>query len=52
VNIHRREQIYHHSLVSSAATAVMMGLGADGYPTAVAAMVRLLERNAPKAGRA
>jgi 3-dehydroquinate dehydratase-2 len=51
-NIHRREQIYHHSLISSAATAVMMGLGADGYPTAVAAMVRLLERNAPKAGRA
>jgi 3-dehydroquinate dehydratase-2 len=43
-NIHRREEIYHHSLISGAATAVMMGLGADGYPTAVAAMVRLLER--------
>ena len=49
-NIHRREAIYQHSLMSSAATAVLMGLGADGYPTAVAAMVRLLERNAPKAG--
>ncbi len=48
-NIHRREEIYQHSLMSRAATAVMMGLGADGYPTAVAAMVRLLERSAAKA---
>jgi 3-dehydroquinate dehydratase II len=44
-NIHRREEIYHHSLISRAATAVMMGLGADGYPTAVAAMARLLARS-------
>jgi 3-dehydroquinate dehydratase II len=43
-NIHRREEIYHHSLISSVARAVMMGLGPDGYPTAVAAMVRLLGR--------
>jgi 3-dehydroquinate dehydratase-2 len=43
-NIHRREEIYHHSLISRVATAVMMGLGADGYPTAVAAMARLLDR--------
>ena len=42
-NVHRREAIYHDSLVSKAATAVLMGLGADGYPTAVAAMVRLLD---------
>jgi len=42
-NVHRREEIYHHSLVSRVATAVLMGLGADGYPTAVAAMVRLLD---------
>jgi 3-dehydroquinate dehydratase-2 len=48
-NIHRREEIYQHSLVSRAATAVIMGLGADGYPTAVAAMGRLLERSAAKA---
>ena len=41
-NIHRREELYQHSLMSRAATAVLMGLGADGYPTAVAAMVRLL----------
>ena len=42
-NIHRREEIYQHSLMSRAATAVIMGLGPDGYPTAVAAMVRQLQ---------
>jgi 3-dehydroquinate dehydratase-2 len=42
-NVHRREAIYRDSLVSTVATAVMMGLGADGYPTAVAAMIRRLE---------
>jgi 3-dehydroquinate dehydratase len=31
--------------MSPAVTAVIMGLGADGYPTAVAAMVRLLGAN-------
>jgi 3-dehydroquinate dehydratase II len=41
-NVHRREAIYHHSLMSAVATAVLMGLGPDGYPTAVTAMVRLL----------
>ena len=41
-NVHRREEIYHHSLVSKVATAVMMGLGPDGYRTAVEAMVRRL----------
>jgi 3-dehydroquinate dehydratase-2 len=43
-NIHRREEIYQHSLMSRAATAVLMGLGADGYPAAVAAMLRLLTK--------
>ncbi len=41
-NIHRREPIYHSSLVSRAATAVIAGLGAEGYPLAVAAVVRRL----------
>jgi 3-dehydroquinate dehydratase-2 len=51
-NVHRREEIYHDSLISKVATAVMMGLGADGYPTAVAAMVRRLgARAAKKAGK-
>lgn len=43
-NVHRREAIYHDSLVSKVATAVLAGLGPDGYPTAVAAMVRLLDK--------
>lgn len=34
-NIHRREDIYQHSLVSRAATGVIAGLGASGYPLAV-----------------
>ena len=42
-NIHRREAIYHHSLVSKAATAVLAGLGARGYPIAVTAMKGMLE---------
>ena len=50
-NVHRHEEIYHHSLISKVATAVMMGLGPDGYPTAVSAMVRLLKASASKATR-
>jgi 3-dehydroquinate dehydratase-2 len=41
-NVHRREEIYHHSLVSKVATAVIMGLGPDGYRAAVEAMTRRL----------
>ena len=41
-NIHRREPIYHRSLVSKAATAVIAGLGARGYPVAVRAIRDLL----------
>lgn len=42
-NIHRREAIYHQSLVSTVATAVIAGLGARGYATAMRAMRDLLE---------
>ena len=42
-NVHRREAIYHNSLVSKVATAVIMGLGPDGYRTAVEAMSRRLD---------
>jgi len=42
-NIHRREAVYAHSLMSKVATAVIMGLGAAGYVTAVEAMVRKLQ---------
>lgn len=41
-NVHRREAIYHHSLMSKVATAVIMGLGPDGYRSAVEAMARRL----------
>jgi 3-dehydroquinate dehydratase II len=45
-NVHRREAIYHNSLVSKVATAVIMGLGPDGYRAAVEAMVRRLDASA------
>ncbi|BDG74001.1 type II 3-dehydroquinate dehydratase [Roseomonas fluvialis] len=42
-NIHRREAIYHRSLVSGVATAVIAGLGARGYATAVRALRDILD---------
>ena len=42
-NIHKREAIYHHSLVSAVATAVIAGLGARGYATAVRALREMLD---------
>src|SRR5688572_27106717 len=42
-NVHSREAIYHNSLVSRVATAVIMGLGPDGYRAAVESMVRRLD---------
>ena len=44
-NIHRREAIYHNSLVSRTATAVIAGLGAAGYAVAVQAMTGLIDAN-------
>lgn len=41
-NIHRRDAIYHRSLVSTAATAVIAGLGARGYATAVRALQEMI----------
>lgn len=41
-NIHRREAHYRHSYVSLAATAVIAGLGAEGYPAAVRAVSAIL----------
>lgn len=40
-NVHRREEIYHHSLVSKVATAVIAGLGPNGYSVAMQAMKTL-----------
>jgi 3-dehydroquinate dehydratase-2 len=42
-NIHRRDAIYHNSLVSKVATAVMAGLGVKGYCAAVRAMRDMLD---------
>lgn len=36
-NIHRRDPIYHNSLISGVATAVLAGLGARGYALGVRA---------------
>ena len=41
-NIHRREEMYHHSLVSKIATAVIAGLGPSGYRVATKAMCDML----------
>lgn len=41
-NIHKREPIYHRSLMSPVVTTVIAGLGAGGYPVAIDAMRRLL----------
>lgn len=43
-NIHRREPIYHRSLVSPVATAVIAGLGPEGYGVAVQAILMLLRK--------
>jgi 3-dehydroquinate dehydratase II len=42
-NIHRREAHYHHSLVSKVATAVIAGLGTNGYTAALRAMRHMLQ---------
>ncbi|SCY94306.1 type II 3-dehydroquinate dehydratase [Paracoccus tibetensis] len=45
-NIHRREAIYHNSLMSRAATAVIAGLGPAGYPIAVRAVLDMADAHA------
>jgi len=45
-NIHRREQIYHRSLVSTIATAVIAGLGPEGYGVAVGSLKMLMAKAA------
>ena len=42
-NIHRREEHYHHSYVSKVATAVIAGLGPDGYGVAMRAIIEMIE---------
>ena len=47
-NIHKREPIYHRSYVSPVATAVVAGLGPQGYPIAVRAMRDLVANAASR----
>ncbi len=48
-NIHKREPIYHKSYVSPVATAVIAGLGINGYPVAVRAMLDMISALPAKA---
>lgn len=41
-NIHKRDEIYRHSLISSVATGVICGLGVQCYPLALHAMAGML----------
>lgn len=41
-NIHRREEMYHHSYISTVATAVIAGLGPGGYRAAIKAISGML----------
>src|SRR4249919_4052573 len=41
-NIHKREAYYHHSYVSKVATAVIAGLGPEGYRVATSSIKKLL----------
>jgi 3-dehydroquinate dehydratase-2 len=43
-NIHKREAIYHHSLVSGVATGVIAGLGPMGYVAALRALTDMLAK--------
>lgn len=42
-NVHKREPYYHQSYVSKVATAVIAGLGTDGYRIATGSMLALLK---------
>lgn len=45
-NIHRRDALHQHSLVSTVATAVIAGLGARGYATAIRSLQEMLDNAA------
>jgi 3-dehydroquinate dehydratase-2 len=48
-NIHKREPIYHKSYVSPVATAVIAGLGTNGYPVAVRTILDMIGQSPAKA---
>lgn len=45
-NIHRREPMYHNSLVSGVATAVIAGLGVRGYGLSITALLQMIAEGA------
>lgn len=45
-NVHKREPMYHNSLVSPVATAVMAGTGARGYAHAVGILREMVDERA------
>ena len=45
-NIHRREAIYHESLVSKVVTGVIAGLGVRGYRVAIVAIEDMIQATA------
>lgn len=46
-NVHARESIYHNSLISRVATAIMIGFGAAGYELAVEAIAGMIRKAEP-----
>ena len=48
-NVHKREEMYHHSLISAHATAVIAGLGARGYALAITALLQMIPADADDA---
>ena len=48
-NPHKREPFRHHSYITLAATALICGLGVNGYPLAVDAMADMLSAGKPEA---
>jgi 3-dehydroquinate dehydratase-2 len=41
-NIHKRDELYRHSLISTVATGVIAGLGVRGYTLALQTLVELM----------
>ena len=46
-NIHARDELHRHSIMSGVVDAVLCGMGAEGYPLAVRAIDDLLRRKRP-----
>jgi 3-dehydroquinate dehydratase-2 len=46
-NIHARDELHRHSIMSGVVNSVVCGMGADGYPLALRAIDDLLRRQMP-----